>query len=137
QAIGGPLLGGAMAAAGLASQVCLLLVTMLGQSRLPMVLAADGFFPAVFRKTHPRFGTPVASLLLGAVVLTGLCGFRFSQLAGMYALVQALAYMLIYATLFRLRSQEARVGNPPTRSGFRIPLGTLGLAVMAAPSAVL
>jgi amino acid transporter len=137
EAIGGPALGGAMAAAGLASQVCLLLVTMLGQSRLPMVLAADGFFPPVFRKTHPRFGSPVASLLLGAVVLTGLCGFRFSQLAGMYALVQALAYMLIYATLFRLRSRAALNAGSPVEGGFRIPLGTFGLAAMAAPSAVL
>lgn len=137
QAIGGPLLGGAMATAGLASQVCLLLVTLLGQSRLPMVLAADGFFPAVFRRTHPRFGTPGASLLLGAVVLTGLCGLDFKKLAGMYALVQALAYMLIYATLFRLRSRAAPAGDVPPASGFRIPLGTVGLAVMAAPSAVL
>jgi amino acid transporter len=131
-AVGGPWLGAAMAAGGLASNTCLLMVTILGQSRLPMVLADDGLFPPVFRRTHPRFGSPVPALLLGAVVLTMLCGLRFSQLAGVYALVQALAYMLIYATLFRLRARG--VGG---EHGFRIPLGRRGLALMVAPGVML
>ena len=129
--IGGPWLGAAMAAGGLASNTCLLMVTMLGQSRLPMVLADDGLFPQVFKRTHPRFGTPVAALLLGAVALTTLCGLRFAQLAGVYALVQALSYMLIYATLFKLRAKEA--GG----QGFRIPLRTRGLVLMVAPAVLL
>jgi len=131
-AIGGPWLGAAMAAGGLASNVCLLMVTMLGQSRLPMVLADDGLFPRVFRRTHPRFGTPVAALLLGAVALTPLCGLGFAQLAGVYALVQALSYMLIYATLFKLRARG--LGGS---EGFRIPLRTGGLALMVAPAVLL
>jgi APA family basic amino acid/polyamine antiporter len=120
-----------MAAGGLASNACLLMVTMLGQSRLPMVLADDGLFPQVFKRTHPRFGTPVAALLLGGVALTTLCGLRFAQLAGVYALVQALCYMLIYATLFKLRAREA--AGP----GFNIPLRTRGLVLMVAPAVLL
>jgi amino acid transporter len=131
-AIGGPWLGAAMAAGGLASNVCLLMVTMLGQSRLPMVMAQDGLFPNVFQRTHPRFGTPVAALLLGGVVLTTLCGISFVQLAGVYSLVQALSYLLIYATLFRLRRREP--GEP---GGFRIGLGTRGLALMITPAVLL
>jgi amino acid transporter len=105
---------------------------MLGQSRLPMVMADDGLFPGVFKRTHRRFGTPVAALLLGALVLTTLCGLRFDQLAGVYSLVQALSYLLIYATLFRLRARDS--GEP---GGFRIPLGTRGLALLAAPPVLL
>jgi amino acid transporter len=131
-AIGGPWLGAAMAAGGLASNVCLLMVTMLGQSRLPMVMADDGLFPRAFKRTHPRFGTPVAALLLGGLVLTTLCGLRFAQLAGVYSLVQALSYMLIYATLFQLRARGS--GEP---GGFRIGLGTRGLALLAAPCVLL
>jgi amino acid transporter len=131
-AIGGPWLGAAMAAGGLASNTCLLMVTMLGQSRLPMVMAQDGLFPRVFKRTHPRFGTPVAALLLGALVLTTLCGLRFDQLAGVYALVQALSYMLIYATLFRLRARDSGESG-----GFRIGLGTRGLGLMVAPAVLL
>jgi amino acid transporter len=95
-----------------------------------MVLADDGLFPPAFRRVHPRFGTPVASLVLTGVVLTGLCGFRFAQLAGVYSLVQSLSYLLIYAALFRLRR---RAPAAETR-GFRVPLGTGGLVAMVAPS---
>jgi amino acid transporter len=132
EAVGGRWLGAAMAAGGLASNACLLMVTILGQSRLPMVLAQDGLFPRGFARTHSRFGSPVPALVLGAVVLTPLCVLRFDQLAGAYALVQALAYLLIYATLFRLRARGTGGAE-----GFRIPLGTRGLAAMVAPAALL
>jgi amino acid transporter len=128
--IGGPWLGAAMAAGGLVSNAGILMVTILGQSRLPMVLADDGLFPRAFQKRHPRFGTPVLSLLVTGVVLTSLCGFRFAQLAGAYSLVQSLSYLMIYAALFRLRRRP----SPQGTSGFRIPLGTTGLALMVAPS---
>jgi amino acid transporter len=131
--IGGPWLGAAMALGGLVSNAGILMVTILGQSRLPMVLAADGLFPPIFRRVHPRFGTPIASLVLTGVFLTALCGFKFSQLAGVYSLVQSLSYLLIYAALFRLRSRFAEAS--PT--GFRIPLGTAGLALMVAPSVLI
>jgi amino acid transporter len=89
--IGGPLLGAAMAAGGLISNACLLLVTILAQSRLPLVLAQDGFFPRAFVHKHARFGTPVVSLLVGAVVLTALCALPFAELTGLYSIVQVLA----------------------------------------------
>jgi amino acid transporter len=132
-AIGGKALGAGMAAGGLVSNAGILTVTILGQSRLPMVLADDGLFPPLFQRVHPRFGTPVASLVLSGVVLTALCGFRFAQLAGVYSLVQSLSYLLIYAALLRLRGRPA-VGR---ESGFRIPLGTAGLVAMALPSVFL
>ena len=131
--VGGPLLGAAMAAGGLVSNVCILMVTILAQSRLPMVLADDGLFPRALKRTHPRYGTPVNSLVVGAVVLSALCGLRFTQLAGAYSLVQSLVYVLIYAALFRLRAREK--GEPVL--GFRIPFGAAGLGLLVAPSLVL
>jgi amino acid transporter len=132
-AIGGPVLGAAMAAGGLASNACLLLVTVLGQSRLPVVLAEDGLFPDAFRRVDRRFGTPVTSLLVGGVVLTALCVLPFAPLAGLFSLVQVLSYMLIYASLFRLRSRPAE----GAAKGFRIPVGRLGLVLLTAPSVAL
>jgi APA family basic amino acid/polyamine antiporter len=105
------------------------MVTLLGQSRLPMVLAEDGLFPTVFGRLHPRFGTPWASLLVGAVVLTLLCVLPFASLTGLYALVQAIAYLLIFAALFRLRGRSA-----PRPEAFRIPLEARGLLLMIVPS---
>jgi amino acid transporter len=120
-----------MAAGGLVSNACLLLVTILGQSRLPMVLAEDGFLPRAFTRTHARFGTPHVSLLFGAAVLTVLCALPFSELMGLYSVVQALAYMLIFASLVRLRSRDGEAGATP---GFRIPLPTWGILAMIAPA---
>jgi amino acid transporter len=131
--IGGPILGATMAAGGLVSNAGILMVTILGQSRLPMVLAQDRLFPRVFEKRHPRFGTPVVSLLLTGIILTALCGRSFAELAGVYSLVQSLSYLLIYAALFRLRRREPATREP----GFRIPVGSLGLALMVLPSVLL
>lgn len=143
RAIGGPILGNAMAAGGLVSNFCILMVTILGQSRLPMALAEDGLFPGIFRKTHPRFGTPVVSLLFGGVVLSVLCRLDFAELAGIFSLVQVFAYLLIYAALFRLRRiPHVATAKPGQATGgeekaFRIPLKTTGLVLMTAPSVVL
>ena len=133
-AIGGPVLGAAMAAGALVSNAGILTVTILGQSRLPVVLAQDGLFPPAFQKVHPRFGTPVASLLVTGIVLTVLCRFPFAKLAGLYSLVQSLSYLLIYAALFRLRGRDSVSGQEAPPDGFRIPFGARGLALMAAPS---
>jgi amino acid transporter len=140
EALGGPALGWAMAAGGLISNFCILMVTILGQSRLPMVLAEDGLFPGVFQKTHPRFGTPVASLLVGAVVMTFLVRLPFQHLAGLFSLVQVLAYLLIYASLLRLRRSappaQAAGNAAPAKPAFRVPLGPGGLFMMMLPSLV-
>src|SRR5207249_4258582 len=97
--IGGAWLKSAMTLGGLVSNACILMVTILGQSRLPMVMAEDGLFPRVFARTHPRFGTPTVSLVSGGVVLTALVWYKFSDLAAIFSLVQVLAYLLIFASL--------------------------------------
>lgn len=141
QALGGPALGAAMAAGGLVSSMCLLMVTTLGQSRLPMVLAEDGLFPRIFARRHPRFETPTVSLVVGGVVLSLLVLVRFSYLAGLFSIVQVLAYLLIFGSLLRLRSHAPVAESPsdaaPEEAPFRIPLGTAGLALMMVPSLIL
>jgi amino acid transporter len=145
RAIGGAALGTGMAVGGLLSNLSLLLVTILGQSRLPMVLAEDRLFPRAFTKTHPRFGTPVVSLAVGAALLCLLIMLDFAALAGLFSLVQVFAYLLIFASLFRLRTHPPLPGTtaglraPEAADGkpFRVPLGQRGLALMTLPSAVL
>jgi amino acid transporter len=149
--IGGSALGMMMAAGGLISNFCILMVTLLGQSRLPMVMAEDGLFPGIFRKVSPRLGTPVISLLAGGLCLSILCFFRFSVLAGLFSFVQVFAYLLIFASLFRLRARPPATALPAaaTSAGpadgprdaaappFRIPLGLTGLVLMTLPSFVI
>jgi amino acid transporter len=137
QAIGGTALAGLMAAGGLVSNAGLLLVTMTGQSRLPMVLAEDGLFPKGLARTDSRYGTPTRSLILGGLVLTALSLFPFSQLIGIYGPAQATSYLLIYAALFRLRRSGASEPGARDRAPFRIPMGAGALALLAAPGVVL
>src|SRR5262249_15843759 len=77
-----------------------------------------------------RFGSPIASLVVTGVALTGFCALRIGELIGIYALVQSLAYLLIYATLFKLRSKP----DESDGAGFRIPLRTGGLLLIVLPS---
>src|SRR5262249_34008860 len=112
---------------------CLLLVTVLGQSRLPVVLAEDGLFPRAFRRVDRRFGSPVTSLLVGGIVLTALCVVPFAPLAGLFSMVHVTRHMPIYGSLLRLRARPAA----GAAGGFRIPLGRAGLVLMTAPSIAL
>jgi amino acid transporter len=132
RAMGGPALGALMTIGGLVSNVCLLMVTILGQSRLPMVMAEDGLFPRAFQRVGRRFGTPVLSLVTGAALLSLLIRERFDELAGLFSLVQVLAYCLICAALLRLRDRPPAAASRP--AGFRIPLGRTALILMMIPT---
>ncbi|HET7291446.1 MAG TPA: APC family permease [Vicinamibacteria bacterium] len=130
--MGGPWLSALIAFGGLVSNAGLLLVTMTGQSRLPMVLAHDGLFPRAFSRTSARYGTPTVSLLLGGAILTLLALFPFANLISLYGTVQALAYLLIYAALFKLRRDRDGASG-----AFRVPLGSTTLAALMIPGALL
>ncbi len=43
---------------------------MTGLARVPFVIGLDHYLPDAFGKTHPKWGSPVVSLLMQAVVLT-------------------------------------------------------------------
>lgn len=128
--VGGAPLGVATAVGGMLSNCSLLMATLLAQSRLPMVLAQDGMFPARLAGQHPRYGTPLPALILGAAILTPLCAFPFVELTGLYSLVQILAYVLLYAALFKSRCAL------PTRSG-AASLPAAVVAGLALPTFVL
>ena len=75
---------------------------------------------------------------LPGVVLTALVWYKFSDLAAIFSLVQVLAYLLIFASLLRLRTQPpaawAAVAAGGAGAEFRIPMGMTGLALMTIPS---
>lgn len=139
--VGGAPLAAAMSLGGLLSNFCILMVTILGQSRLPMVMAQDRLFPHLFARVNKRFGTPTPSLLAGSLALSVLAFLPFQALAGLFSLVQVLAYVLICAALLRLRSRSARGDAPaglglppgPLAKPFRVPIGLAGLTAILLP----
>jgi glutamate:GABA antiporter len=88
-------------------------VMFAGNTRLPMVAGWDGLLPAWFTRLHPRYQTPVNSILfVGAVTLAfsiaGLVGVgkqeAFQLLWNASAIFYALTYLVMFALPFSVPS---------------------------------
>ena len=81
-------------------------VMFAGNTRLPMVAGWDGLLPAWFTRLHPRYGTPVNSIVFVGVVtigfsMAGLIGVgkqeAFQLLWNASAIFYALTYLVMFA----------------------------------------
>ena len=120
-AVGGPWLGHALALGGLGSMAGLFASLLLSYSRLPFVLARDGYLPAALARLHPRRGTPWVAIAVSAAACTALAGFSFKDLVVFDVLLYCLALGLQGAALVRRRW----AGAPP--GPFVIPGGWPGV----------
>ena len=128
----GPFLAAWIAIAGMVSALALFNALLLSFSRIPLVMAVDGLLPAALKRTDAR-GTPRNAVLFAAFCYSLFMLLPFSGLVVADVLLYSLALMLEFASLIQLRRRE-----PELRGAFRIPLGTRGVAALAAlPLAVL
>jgi len=80
---------------------------MIGTTRLSFALAADGLFPKVFAKIHPKFNTPYASILVVSVT-----AFAASLIGNLGLLISvsvfflAIAYLATCASIFWFRKGD-------------------------------
>ncbi len=80
---------------------------MIGTSRLGYALAADGLFPKMFARLHPRYKTPYMSIIIQSVT-----AFIASVFGGLSLLISvsvffmAIAYLATCASLFGLRKKD-------------------------------
>jgi amino acid transporter len=130
--IGGAWLGHALAAGAVVSTSGLFLSLLLTNSRLPYVLARDGFLGARLGAVHPRFGTPWAAVLVSAAFYAAFAVFSFKELIVLNIWLYSLTLLLELAAFVRLRVAEAELPRP-----WRVPGGTTGMLVAALlPSAL-
>ena len=99
---------------------------MIGTSRLSYALAADGLFPRVFAKVHPKFKTPIL-----AVIIQSILAVVASIFGGLQLLISVSVFFLAIAYLATGGSVLAiqRRGHNPEfrmRGGTIIPI--LGVA---------
>jgi APA family basic amino acid/polyamine antiporter len=94
-----------------------LIVMLLGQSRVFFAMSRDGLLPRLFSKVHPRFGTPYLSTLLVGVVVAPLSGLvTLGDLAELVNIGTLFAFVIVSAGVLVLRVIEPDRPRP-----FRCP----------------
>ena len=112
-----PFLKVAVDVGAIAGLTSVILVMLLGQSRVFYSMSSDGLLPRVFSTMHPNFRTPYLSNLLFMV---------FAGLAGGFTPISALGHMTSFGTLLAfiivcIGVVVLRKTDPPRRRAFTTP----------------
>lgn len=98
------------AIAGLSSVI---LVSLLGQTRVFFSMSRDGLLPAAFSKLHPRFHTPhVATLITGGITMLVAGLFPISLLGELVSIGTLLAFAIVCASIIILRKTQPDLPRP-------------------------
>lgn len=124
-AVGGPVLYALISVAGLVSPMALFMSSMLATSRVPMVLAEDGYLPAKLMEIHPVWGTPWRAVLLQGGIDALLTYRTFQELVAVNVVLYGAALALEQSSLWILRKREPELPRP-----FRVPGGWPVLALI-------
>jgi APA family basic amino acid/polyamine antiporter len=109
-----------------------ILVMLLGQSRVFYSMSVDGLVPKVFSDLHPKFKTPWKSNMLFFLLTSVFAGFIPGDIVGeMTSIGTLFAFILVCAGVWILR-----VRRPELPRAFRTPIvpvvSTLGIVVCGA-----
>jgi amino acid transporter len=125
RSLGGPTLAAAVVVGGMVSAFGMFNALTMSFSRLPMVLAEDGFLPrALTRRT--RTGAPWVSVIVCAAAWTASLGLSFERLVSLDILLWGASLILEFVALVVLRVKEPSLPRP-----FRVPGGTWFAAATA------
>jgi amino acid transporter len=130
-ALGGPWLARAIVVGGVICGIGMFNALVLSYSRVPLVLAEDGWLPRAFARLLST-GAPWVSLLALCVAYTACLGLGFTRLIELDVLLYGLSLLLEFVALVVLRVREPGLVKP-----FRVPGGTWGAALLGvAPMAL-
>jgi amino acid transporter len=126
--IGGRWLGGLLAAAGMVSMWALFNAQLLYTSRIPYVMARDGWMPGSLAKADARTGAPRASIFGICAVTALFAALTFDSLVVIMSILYTAALLLEFISLVIFR-----VRRPKAPRAFRIPSGKWGLVYVCLP----
>ena len=132
QALGGPILAVAIAAAGMIGALGTFASLMLSFTRLPAVMAADGYLPRTFTRHNQKTGAPWVAILACAVAWAVCLPLGFFRLLILDVMLTGLSILLEFGALIALRIREPNLPRP-----YRIPGGVLATIAISAPPTVL
>ncbi|MCF8449031.1 MAG: amino acid permease, partial [Taibaiella sp.] len=109
-----------------------ILVMLMGQSRVFYSMSRDGLVPKVFSDLHPKFHTPYKSNWIFFVLVGGFAAFVPGDIVGdMTSIGTLFAFMLVCAGVWILR-----ITNPEIQRQFKVPMvpvvSILGILVCGA-----
>jgi basic amino acid/polyamine antiporter, APA family len=93
------------------------MILMLGQTRVGFAMARDGLLPISLAKVHPRFGTPYRFTLITGIAVAAIAGFvDLSTLANLVNIGTLFAFVLVSIGVVILRRTR-----PDLPRAFRTP----------------
>jgi amino acid transporter len=130
---GGPALAVAVVGGGMVSAFGMYSALCLSYSRLPAVLADDGYLPRVLARRIARNRTPWVAVLASSLAWTLSLGLSFERLVSLDILLYGTSLVLEFVALVVLRAREPDLPRP-----FRVPGGiVMAAAIGVGPTALL
>jgi amino acid transporter len=126
--LGGQALGVAIAVAGVLGAVGSFGALMMSFSRLPGVMAEDGYLPKVFCRTSRRTGAPWVAIVVCAFFWAACYPLGFERSLILDVLLTGLSILLEFWALAALRIREPDLARP-----YRIPGGITGAILIGVP----
>ncbi|PZG02949.1 amino acid permease [Micromonospora deserti] len=129
QAVGQPFFANLITVGALAGLTTVVMILMLGQSRVAFAMSRDGLLPRWLSRVHPRYGTPHRITVIVGLLVAVLAGFiRLEELAELVNIGTLFAFVLVAAAVILLRRTR-----PDLPRGFRVPGGPVipALAMVA------
>lgn len=123
--IGGGALGGAFLVSAVFSSLTCYNSYIGAGSRVPFAMARRNLFFKVVCKVHPKLGTPYVAILISAVITFALSFFAFDVLV-----TTVMTLYLVSVILFLVSAVVLRITQPHAERPYRIPCGTVGLALL-------
>jgi len=114
-----------IAGGGMASAMGLFSAVLLSISRIPGAMANDRLLPEKIRAPHPRFNTPYISIIISAVIVSGMVLWTFGDLLIIDITLYGGALFLEFLSLIKFRMELPNEKRP-----FKIPLNIPGLCVL-------
>jgi len=119
--IGGETLAVAIALAGIIGAIGSFSTLMLSFTRLPLVMAEDGYLPRVVSRQNSRTGAPWVAILVCAILWAMCYPLGFEKNLVIDVLLTGLSILLEFWALVALRIRE-----PELKREFRVPGGMAG-----------